>query len=285
MALNYYSFQFGSFVFGGAGSVYKVLDVDGLESLPALRTQDDFKGANDGSFSGRDYLAPREISMLLNVFAGDGNSAQQNYQLLQAALNYQQQGTTTMLFQLSPTDSQNRIDVRLRGRKTSIDPEYTYGLIRAQITMFAPDPRYYLDSLQTVTLTPPSGSVGRVYDRSYDVSYGGGTNVSTATIPNTGWVYSSPTITITGPAINPVVGNVTTNDYITFAYTMSSTDTIVIDLNTKSVTLNGSSARNLVANGSDWFVASPGSDTFSFGTGGGTSGSTNAVITWRSAFV
>jgi hypothetical protein len=51
-----YQFSFNSQAFGGAGSPYQIQSVDGLESLPTIRNQDDNRGYNDGMFTGRDFL-------------------------------------------------------------------------------------------------------------------------------------------------------------------------------------------------------------------------------------
>lgn len=283
MTLANYQFQFGSFVFGGSGSPYQILDVDGLESLPAIRNQDDYKGANDGMFSGRDYLSARDLTFTMNVFADSVETAHQNWALFKTALNYQQQGTTALRFQTSPTDSQKVIYTRVRGRKASIDPEFTFGYIRAQITMFAPDPRYYDDVTQSLTLTS-SLAVGRTYNRTYNLVYGGGSQTSIGTVTNSGWATTSPVITITGPATNPTIGSVTQSAYLTLNATLTATDTLVIDLGNKTVLLNGSSARNLIAAGSEWFDAPAGSSTYSFSASGTTAG-TSAVITWANAYI
>jgi hypothetical protein len=283
MTLANYQFQFDSFVFGGSGSPYQILDVDGLEGLPGIRNQDDYKGANDGMFSGRDYLAARDLTFTMNIFADSVDTAHQNWALFKTALNYQQQGTTALRFLTSPTDSQKLINVRVRGRKASIDPEFTFGFIRAQVSMFAPDPRYYDDATQSLTLTP-SLAVGRTYNRTYNLVYGGGSQTSIGTVTNTGWATTSPVITITGPAVNPTIGSVTQSSYITLNTILTATDTLVIDLGNKTVLLNDSSARNLVAAGSEWFDAPAGSSTFSF-SASETTGGTSAVITWANAYI
>jgi len=105
MALTTYQFQFGSFVFG-AGTPWQVQNVDGLQTLPIMRTQDDNQGYNDGMFSGRDFLGGRDIVMDFTITAGNGNTAQTNFNLFRAALIPQQQGTTTLTYLLSPSDTQ-----------------------------------------------------------------------------------------------------------------------------------------------------------------------------------
>lgn len=79
-----YSFQFGTQVFGGANSPYQILSIEGLESLPEIRNQDDNRGFADGMFSGRDFLAGRTITMIVETFGSSGNSAQVNYNTLQS---------------------------------------------------------------------------------------------------------------------------------------------------------------------------------------------------------
>ena len=90
-----YQFQFNNLQFG-AGTPFAVLDVDGLESLPGLRVQDDNRGFNDGAFSGRDFYEGRTIVMTIHTFAGNGNTAQTNFNLLQSALLPQAQGTQAL---------------------------------------------------------------------------------------------------------------------------------------------------------------------------------------------
>lgn len=284
MPLNTYQFQFGSFQFGGAGSPFQIYEVDGLESLPDLSTQDDNRGYNDGMFSGRDFLRGRTITMTILTFAGNGNSAFNNFNLLQAALNVQQSGTTAMNFQLSVNDSEKVINARVRARRTTIDPEFTYGYIRSQYTFFAPDPRYYSATITTGTMNPQAAP-GRTYNRTYNLVYGGGSLTNSLAVVNYGWATTYPTITITGPVTNPQVGNITTGQYLVVNTSLTNTDTLVINLYDKLVTLNGASARNLLAGNSQWFGAPPGTSNFYF-TGSSTLvGTTSATVVYQSAYV
>lgn len=286
MSLNNYQFSFNGFNFGGAGSVYQILDVDGLESLPDLRVQDDNRGFNDGMFTGRDFYSGRTLTFTVNIFAGGGYSAQQNLNLLQNALNPVQQLTTSnglLQWQLSATDSLQRITARVRSRKILIDPEYTFGFIRAQITFFAPDPKYYDDAATTITLNPLTSAGGRTYSKTFSYSYGASIP-NLFTVTNNGWATTNPTITVVGPVTNPSITNTTTGQYLTVNVTIGSSDSLVFDLENKNITLNGSSARNLLATGSQWFGAPSGTTQFSFSGVSGSSGTT-ATIVYRNAYV
>jgi phage-related protein len=283
MALNNYQFSFNGLTFG-AGTPFVITEVMGLEDLPAIRNQDDNRGYNDGMFTGRDFFSGRTITFMFNILAGNGNTAQANYALFQAALNPQQTGTTALNFLLSPADTQKVIYGRVRTRAVPVTPEYTYGKITAQVTIFCPDPRYYASTSNTLSLTPAASS-GRTYNRTYNLTYGGGSQSGSGTVVNNGWATTNPVVTITGPALNPVLSNVTTGQNITINFNMGASDVVVIDLNLKTVTLNGTSARNILANSSQWFSAPPGSTQLSFSATTFTAGVTTCVVSYSPAFV
>ena len=278
-----YSFSFNNQTFGGAGSPYQILEVNGLEGLPGIRNQDDNRGYADGMFTGRDFLAGRTITITFLTLASTGASAQANFNTIQRALLPQTSGTTPLYFLLSNAESTQVINARVRALRTTVTPEYTYGYIVSQVEFFCPDPNYYNENVQTLTLTylPP---LGRTYNRVYNLVYGGGTASLQGTVNNSGWATTYPTITINGPVIDPEVGNVTTGDTLYMTGIYSSADTIVVDLYNKLITVNGNAARNILVSGT-WFGALPGNNTFSFFGTGTLDNVTSATITWQSAFI
>lgn len=278
-----YSFSFNNQVFGGAGSPYQIQSVEGLESLPEIRRQDDNRGYADGMFSGRDFLGGRQIFITFLTLASGNNTAQENYNIIQSTLLPQTSGTTPLYFLLN--GSQQFINARVRGLRTTLDPNYTYGYIVSQVEFFCPDPTYYNDNTQTATLlySPPTG---RIYNRTYNLTYGGGSSVITTTITNNGWATAYPTITINGPIENPEIGSVTSGDSLLFDGVYADTDFLEIDLYNKLITLNGAPARNLLTSGT-WFSAPPGNSNFYLtGLGGSTLVNvTKAVVEWNSAYI
>jgi hypothetical protein len=279
-----YSFAFKNQVFGGAGSPYQILSVDGLESLPSIRNQDDNRGYHDGMFTGRDFLSGRTISIIFNTFGDANGSAQTNYNTIQSILLPQTQGTTPLFFKFPniPT-SEQFVDARVRGLRTTVDPNYTYGYITSQVEFFCPDPNYYNSNLQTANMLI-SAALGRTYNKTFNYTYGGGSSSVTTTIQNIGWATTYPTITIQGPITNPIIGNTTTGNILNFTGTYSALDTLEIDLYNQLITLNGNPARNLLISGT-WFDAPPGNSNFFF-TGSGTlAGTTQATVSWYSAYI
>jgi hypothetical protein len=214
-------------------------------------------------------------------------SAQANYNLLKQNL-LPTQGYTTfsntnqLQFQLSAASGLQFFNARVRDSKTVITPDFTYGYITSQWTFYCPDPRFYDNTQQSASLIG-TNYLGRLYNRTYPLTYGGG--AAGTTITNTGWANTYPIITVTGPITNAVVGNSTQGQYITIQGTYANTDTIVVDLAQRLVTLNGSTARNLVAGGSNWFYAQPGANQFYLAGTGTLLGTTSATVTWYNSYI
>ena len=287
MTLAVYQFSYNGFLFG-SGTPYVINSVDGLANLPELRVQDTDRGFNDGAFTGRDFLSSRTITFTMNIFAGSGNSASQNWDLMKVAFAPVQQLTSSnglLQFQLSPTDTPKRMTARVRSRQANIDPEYTYGYIIAQVTMYAPDPRYYDETAVTTTITPTRAS-GRTYNRGYNLVYNQaitGASGSTATVANTGSGPVAPTVTITGPMSQPQITDLTTGNYLQLNYNLASTDTVTLDMTNNIVLLNGGTARNLLAGGSQWISVPAGSTHQLFLSANTATGS--ASVVYRNAWI
>ena len=283
-----FQFQFNNLQFG-AGTPFAVLDVDGLESLPGLRVQDDNRGFNDGAFSGRDFYEGRTIVMTIHTFAGNGNTAQTNFNLLQSALLPQAQGTQALQFLLSVGETPKTINARVRQNKTLIDVNYALGRIISQWSFYCPDPRYY-DATSTLVGLSPQALAGRTYNKTFSYSFGAGSNQVQTYTTNAGRANAGGVITVTGPVTNPVIGSTTQNKYLTVNTTLASTDVLTLDLTNKTVTVTDvtgttTNIRNLLSNGSSWFDVQPGLNGLYFTGSAYTVGVTSASITYSNSYV
>lgn len=277
-----YQFSFNGWLFGGLGQGVQITSITGLEDLPTLRVQDDTLGYLDGQLTGRDFLNGRTITMNLLILNDSAASFQTYLAQLKTYLAIQQTGTTPLLFQL-PNRGVQFINARVRKRAITIDPNYTYGYATAAIEFFCPDPRIYDNATTTLTLTP-NQNTGRTYNRVYNMLYttstGGTGNAASAT--NNGNTATWPIFTITGPCTNPTITS--GGSGLSLGLTMSAADTLVINTQYRSVTLDGSPARNVLNNGSTWFAFAPGTTTLLF-SAGGYSGTTQLVATFNNAYV
>ena len=294
-SLNSYSFSFNNLVFGGTNSPFQILEVNGLEDLPDIRVQDDNRGYIDGMFTGRDFLSGRYLTMTIQILGDSNNSMVQNVALLKNNLIPQTAGTNPLQFQI-PGSNLQVIYARVRKRTLKIDPEFTYGKSIAVVQFFAPDPRIYDWTVQSTDLATSSFNTGRTYNRVYTaaasygaypyttgMSFGGGTATQNI-ILNNGNTTTYPTITITGPAVNPKIINASTGQYLQINYNMSATDTLVIDTDFRTVTLDGVARRSILSNSSSWFGAAPGTSFYTFNATG-TGSTTTCVVRWQSAYI
>lgn len=279
-----YEFAFNGWLFGGPGQGVQVLSVEGLEDLPVLRVQDDIRGFQDGMFTGRDFMSGRTITFELQVMNDASNSMQTYLAELKNNLVFQQSGTTVMQF-LLPNRALQRVNARVRKRSIKIDPEYVYGRAIAYVEMFCPDPRIYDDALSSQTLTPTS-QVGRTYNRTYNLIYNtpSGTTSSFGVFTNTGNVTVYPTFTFSGAMTNPRIVNSTTGQSIPLNIVTSAADTLVVDPDLRSVTYNGSPARNLVSNTAQWFGFPPGDTTLGIVVDTAAAAA-NCVVSYRNGYV
>jgi hypothetical protein len=294
-SLDTYSFAFNGFVFGGSNSAYQITAVEGLEALPVIRNQDDNRGYADGMFTGRDFYSGRTLIFNFQIFADANYTMQQNLAFMQQALQPQQQGTSVLQFQL-PGQALQRVNARVRRRNIVIDPDFTYGKATGTYEFFCPDPLIYDDAQLSTSIYSVITPAGRTYDRVYTaaaspganpydtgMSFGGGS--TTNIITNAGWATTYPTITITGPVVNPKIINSTTGDFLLINYSMLQSDTLVLDTDMKTVTLNGNNQRSLLDNTSSWFALPAGTTLLTFTATSGTDANTTCVVSWRNAYI
>jgi hypothetical protein len=132
--------------------------------------------------------------------------------------------------------------------------------------LFAPDPRRFAATETALPATIPGGSSSK-----------------TESATNAGTTATHPVVTITGPAVNPRIADMTTGDELDIQKTLQGTDTLVIDLYEEAVTLNGAPADNLVSGG-EWWSLPPGTRSLRYRVTQTSAGSSTATFRFRSAW-
>lgn len=143
------------------------------------------------------------------------------------------------------------------------------------VSLFAPDPRIYSDSLSTATFDPTTAASGEgvEFPLEFPLVFVGASSANVA-VSNGGNFESPPVFTVAGPATNPIIENDTTGDGIyTTGLEMVAGDELVIDVNERTVLLNGVSRPDYIdASTTSWPVLIPGENLVrlrgsGFGTG------------------
>lgn len=257
MPLSPYQFEFNGLTFG-AGTPYVVTLVSGLAGMMPLRVQDDNRGYQDATWSGRDFYDARTVEMTILITGDKTYSAQYYYNALQAAFAPQELGypdqLKTFKFQLSTDTGPKRLSGRVRALDTLVNPEFTYGYIVTAATFYFPDPRYYDETQQTAT-----GS-------------------SAVAVANNGWATTCPVITIASPSSSFTISDTLTGLSMAFA-NVSTGSPVIIDLLNRTIQNNGY-ARNILTSATTGWLYVPGKSTGSWTSTGG-----SMSIAWRSAYV
>lgn len=266
MPLANYSISFNDLTIGN-GTLFPILNIEGLGGTSPLRIQDDNRGYVDGSYTGRDFYDERTVYIDVLVLGDNSSTAQENYKLLQQAFAPQPLGyypdptgftpaaDELKLFQyrLNGDTGDKRMYGRSRGLVTPIDADFTYGFIETRIQMSFPDPRYYDDVGTTVTGASP-------------------------TLTNNGWAVSCPVININ--SVSGSSGIITDGVTIMDFANMTPGANLKIDLLQRVIYYNNQPKRNiLTANSNGWLQLEPNT----FAVWNSTIGSMS--ITYRSAYI
>ncbi|MEB0288677.1 phage tail family protein, partial [Cryobacterium sp. 10S3] len=153
------------------------------------------------------------------------------------------------------------------------------------LTLIAPDPTIYDNSaggLQTASLVPVTGG-GVTWPIAWTPVVWAPGGLPT-TITNTGNLATYPMITLTGPATNPTITNISTGQFFSIqGLTTTGTDVIVIDMLNRTVLLNGGPILTYVTVTSSWFPLLSGSNSIKLTTGNSLD-TVTGVISWRSGY-
>lgn len=269
----------------GPGTDVQLAKIDGLRALPSLRSGDVAIPRRDGSYPGINLLAERIFTVDLSVTVTGAPFETVLENVANALQNIQDPAKLLPLQFLAPGWLGPR-QIMCRPTKGGLPIDLDYSFHRASIAVefTASDPLIYDTVLQTVSAGLPSPTAGLTFPVTFPVTFGASTGGSMQ-VTNAGNYATAPVFTIQGPVTNPMVSLTSTGQFMKLNLTLGSSDSVVIDMGVRTVTLNGTASRfNTVATGSSWFLLPPG--TSSVGVASSDSTSVAAVFTtaFRSAW-
>jgi len=139
------------------------------------------------------------------------------------------------------------------------------------INLLAVDPRIYSQIETTSTIQISTSIGGRSYPRTYPLNFGTAKVGGNVSCNNVGNFESLPLIKIYGPVNAPEIMNVTdSNKFIKVNMVVNSGDYLEINLDSKTIMLNGTASRYLyLDSGSEWFSLLSGINSLTFKDSGG----------------
>lgn len=214
-------------------------EITGLDS-PEVRENADDLVQMDGGIHGDFFFGRRPVvlsGIILNPASVDDRNRKMT-KLMQASNAMRDDATLTWTLQ---GNNQQFLSVR-RQQPLRITEAWQK---QFQCSLVAADPRIYSTTLNSVTAAASAAStnVGRIYDKGYDIDYGGTTVAGGLVISNDGNAVTYPILTVTGPGVNPQILNFTTGQSINLIYTLGAGESLVIDTLNRTVLLNGTSSR------------------------------------------
>lgn len=285
MTLIDYQWQIAGLLLG-AGTDYIIHTVTGL-GIPAYRTSDTVEPLRHGVDHGHDLLEARTLVFEITVRGDTPQDVVNNIDALREAWFLDTRRDQSLRRPIS-FKLPGQVARRFNGRPRRIEGDLGRVVnLNVPLTLeyVAGNPRQLSDAEKSVTITYDSaGATGYAYPRGYPRSYGGTSSSNSATANNEGAVPTSPVIRIDGPCVNPQVENVTSERILSFDIDLDADDYLEIDVDRRSVLLNGSTNRFGSIDSAEFFDIEPGANTIKFVVAG-TSGAPTAQVTWRDAWV
>jgi Siphovirus-type tail component, C-terminal domain len=252
---------------------------------PSPRSIIDTRPGQHGATDATRYYGPRLIALGGRVVASTAASLWSNFDDLKGALVAG--STHTLKIVRDGTGIAERCQVRVDGALESPVVAGTVGpIMRFGVTLLAPDPRWYSDTLSQGSYDPTdSGTGGLTFDLDFELTF----NVSsgaTLTTDNQGTISTPPYFTVTGPVVNPKITNETTGESIyTTGLALSTGATVEIDVANRRCLLGGTTSRPDLIDSSltEWFELQPGINQLRMTGSGMSASATNLAVSYRSA--
>jgi hypothetical protein len=163
------------------------------------------------------------------------------------------------------------IYARPRGLSAPIDQSWFYA-IPVVTARFVSTSSFIYDATATTVSTPilSGTSSGATWPFTWPLTWGA-LSPTTFAATNSGTRRAEWTATITGPVTNPSFVHVDQSKTIALVGSLSSGDTLVVDSETRTITLNGTTNYySSLSSTSQWFTLTPGANTLSFRATAGT---------------
>lgn len=268
----------------GDGTDYDIRVISGLASLPEVRPQDRPLLLRHGSVPGLDYLGERTFVVEFDVVDETESSLSTKMQALSTAFQNDEE-EAELAFQIPGVANGVKAIVygRVRQRNVPVNLQYAYGSAEAAFQVVCTDPRIYSQVVNSSSVGLASTSGGLTFNATPNFSFGAVSTGGELTVSNAGNFDAPATFRIAGPCTSPVIENVTLGKSLSFDITLSASEYLLIDSESRTVLLNGTASRYSTLNTtSRWFDLAPGSNVLDFRAA--TATSSTLTVTWRDSW-
>jgi Phage tail protein len=263
--------------------------ITGLLDMPPLRQADASRGQRDGSIPGLNFVGARSVGINYQITMVANNTTAEAKRALASAAHQNVSDPATVCMSggdylrqyagIGTTKPVSAVQVQLVNRPlplmffgrpdkyaTNIDMNFSYGQINIASEWACPDGLLYDVTVATGTCGLPNPVAGFVFPAVFPAVFGSSTGGSFS-LTNAGSYPANPLFVISGPCTRPTIYNLTTGQQIRLNITLGVGDTLMIDVQSGVVTLNGQVNRNNTLDMSSvLFQIVPGTASIGFGT-------------------
>lgn len=278
-------YEFGGLLLG-SGTPYIVESMEGLDSMPELRSDDEDRQDDHGAIPGIDLLPGRTIEATLNVNDVSHAAIMARYRDMARVMS-PSRVEIPLVFR-RPGEDRKQVFARPRRRNFPSNYDVAHGLAIGSLQWFAPDPRIYSlieRSAQVVLAGDVANADGTVTP---------GARSGSVVVNNAGDFRTFPRFRIEGDGTNPRIAvsnqtpapDGTSYNGRTFAidYDMAAADRFDIDSKRKTIALNGANSYRFRRTDSRWWELMPGTQTVTFSRSD-TTGTQTYTVYWYDAWI
>lgn len=254
----------------------RIRKIEGLDT-PPYRVSDSVLAGRGGARFNQSLSDKRAVVIEFLLYVTDMDAYLQERKDIFDAFD-PEDGENELVIEIDNTEtiSLNCVPADVNMPARAAEMTYAY----PQVQLVAYDPTIYSETIhsQSGILAPTGG--GATFPLIFPITFETSTS-GEATIYNNGNIPSCPRLVLTGLLTNPLIRNETTGETFQLTYTSGVNDEIVIDMDERTVTLNGqTSLLTNISDGSSWWCLQPGANTISLATSS-TSDTGELEITWQ----
>ena len=254
-----------------------ILELDGIDGLPRVRSGNVDRSWADGEVTGPLFLSARVVTLTAEL-CGDDLRAQLD---AMAAATVPSGGVRPLSFR-AQHDEPRRLFAQVTDRAVVGDQRLALGSTTVVVQFTATDPRIYADDSER-SGTTGVGSItdGLGFPHGFPHGFGEAESGAIETT-NAGNVSAPWTATLTGPLSGPFIELTSTGERLSWSsLTIEEGQTLEVDMLTRTAKLNGTASR-FPGPSRDWFEIPPGDDSVTLGAA---AGSGTLTLRWRDTFL
>lgn len=278
-----WGFEYRGLAFGGSGTMLIAPGMTGLWDTPEVNTSDQRRFRRHGLHPGDDYLGSREVIIPIEIDGANTGAWQTNLDSLKLAFAVDPESTLVedqLVFQVPGVAGGGKrfIYARPRGLTAPIDQAWFYQLPVASARFVATSPFIYNIAATAATTTVSGASVGRAWPITWPFTWGTLT-AATFAATNNGTARAEWTATFRGPLAGVIsLTHTTQSKTVALTIDLAVTDSLVVDSDTRTAILNGTTNVYPAITTAQWFTLAPGANPLSFRA---TTGSGSVSVVYR----